>query len=133
MSNDPDADALKTRIATSTQVQALDPDEAQTLSDTADGLPPEYVLVYLSRRSVDNQVRMGGTTEPTGRRLTTRPMAKSVDDCRLLEQRINTAFQLNPITLSSGPVDVRWELGGGDFDRDDQGYYFANTDWIFVL
>lgn len=128
MSDDTQAEALKARISASTKAQTLDLDEAQALTT----LPAYYVEFYLSRRAVDNPTRVGGTFEPTGYRMSTRAVAKTITNARLMEQRVREALLLNPITLDGEPVDVRYESGGGDFERDDQGYFHALTDWIYV-
>lgn len=122
---------FKTVLTASTTKPTLDLKEEQDYATAS--LPASYVVAYVSRRSIDQPTRLNGTFVPTGYRLTTRVMAKgSVVNAYELERLVRAALLLVPVTLDGTPVDVRYETGGGDFDKDDAGFYFANTDWIYV-
>jgi hypothetical protein len=125
---DAQAEALKTRITAYTKAPTLDLDDIKGLA----ALPAYYVELHLANRWVDNPARTNGTFEPTGHRLSTRAVAKTLSNGRLVEQGVRDALLLNPITLDGVPTDVRYESGGGDFEQDDEGYFHALTDWIFV-
>jgi hypothetical protein len=128
VSDDTIAEALKARITAYTKAPTLDLDEVKALAT----LPAYYAEFYLSRRSVDNPPRVGGTFDPNGRRLSVRAVAKTISNCRNLEAGVWAALLNNPITLDGVPVDVRYESGGGNFEADDEGWYTALTDFIFV-
>lgn len=124
--------AFKTVLTAATTKPTLDLKQEQDYA-TPGALPPAYVVAYVSRRSIDQPKRLNGTFVPTGYRLTTRVMSKgSILNAYELERLVRVALLLVPITLDGTPVDVRYETGGGDFDKDDAGFYFASTDWIYV-
>lgn len=126
MSLDTEAEALKTLIATATKMPAYDLDEVP-------GTPPaNYVEVYLAPRNADNPARSDGLRSTVGRRLSTRVVAKTVSNGRLIEQRITDLFDLSTVTLDGEPVHVAYESGGGNFEYDT-GAYTALTDWTYVI
>ena len=128
MKSDDIAEALKARVTEYTKRKTFDLDEASKEAS----LPVEYVELHLARRMIDNPQRVGGTSEANGWRLSTRAVAKSLSNARLLEDNVRAAFHRNPVELAGEMVDVRYESGGGDFETDDEGYYAALTDRIFV-
>lgn len=128
MTDDIQAETLKARVTTYTKAPTLDLDEIKAMAT----LPSYYCEFYLSRRSVDNQARTDGTFEPTGYRCSIRVVAKTISNARLLEAGVRQAFLLNPVTLDGQPTDLRYESGGGDFEQDDEGYFHALTDFIYV-
>lgn len=125
MSTDAHADALKALLATATKAPVYDLDEAQALA----ALPDNYTLLFLSRRA-GGEYRGDGTRSTSLRRLTTRVVAKTVTNGRLIEDRIAAAFEFTTVNLGDVTTQVDYESGGGSFEADD-GYYSAATDWTF--
>lgn len=128
MSDEAQVAAHKARITAYTKAPTLDLAEIKAMAQ----LPAYYVELHLARRFVDNESRVGGTYQPTGYRLSTRACATSLPNARLLEENVRLAYELNPILLDGQMIDVRYESGGGDFEQDDEGYYAALTDRIYV-
>lgn len=125
MSLDTEANALKSLIATAAKVSAYDLDEVPTTP------PANYVEVYLSRRDNDAPARGDGVRDVTGRRLSTRVVASTVSNGRLIEDRVVTLFRLATHVLDGEPVHVAYESGGGDFALDN-GFWTALTDWTYT-
>lgn len=117
MSLDAEAEAFKTRLTTATQAPVYDLDEAKALTS----LPPNHTLIYVARR-FGGEARFSGTRDTNLRRLSTRVVAKTITNARLLEDRIVTEFEHS---------EVSYESGGGAYEFDD-GYYTALTDWTYV-
>lgn len=125
MSTDAHANAFKTLVAAAAQVPAYDLDEVP-------GTPPaNYVEVYLSRR-FGGESRLDGSQDTTLRRLSTRVVASTVTNGRLLEDRIAAAFEHTTVNLGDTTVQVEYESGDGAFGYDE-GSYTALTDWTFGI
>lgn len=105
--------------------------DAFTLDELPDDLPYEYVEVHLARRYTESPARGGGMRDDVGWRLSLRVVSKDIENARLMEDRIHRRFRF-PVLLGGVPTLVRFESGGGDFDRDDERYFHALTDFVFV-
>lgn len=125
MSTDRQAEGFKTLLSAATKVPVYDLDEAQ---DLGAGKPANYVILYLERR-------FGGTTRLVGlrsnrlRRLSTRVVALTVTNARLLEDRIAATFARS-VTVDGATLRVNYESGGGAFEYDE-GFYTDLTDWTY--
>lgn len=125
MSTDAHAQAFKDYLAAETAMPVYDLDEAQTLGS---GLPRNYVVLYLERR-FGGAVRLSGRRANRLRRLSTRVVALTVTNGRLIEDRIAAAFE-EPVDLGDDTAVVNYETGGGSFELDE-GLYTAITDWTY--
>lgn len=129
MSTDAHAEALKAYLTAAAKAPVLDLDEIKTAQQ--DGtLAPQYVELYLAPR-FGGQARADGSRATSLRRLSTRVVATTVTNARLIEDRITEAFRLTTVDLGDVHVQVSYESGGGAFGYDD-GFYTALTDWTFV-
>lgn len=129
MSTDTQATAIKALIAAATKYPCYDQDEAQK---GAASLPATYSIIYLGRRFGGN-VR-GGTQETDLRRLQTLAVSSSVQNARLVEDRIAALFAHASHDVAGSRVHFAYEGGGGLFDFDDVlKRYRALTDWTFTL
>lgn len=127
MSTDSHAEALKAYLSTAAKAPVLDLDEIRALPVT----PARYVEFYLAPR-YGGPARYDGSRDVSLRRLSTRVVADSITNARLLEDRITTAFLFQTIDLGDTKVLVNYESGGGAFEWDD-GYYTALSDWTFGI
>lgn len=126
MSLDTEADALKALIATAAKVPAYDLDEVPATP------PANYVEVYLSRRYGGN-VR-GGMRGTDLRRLSTRVVASTVTNGRLVEDRIFAAFEFTTVNLGDAVTHVAFESGdAGVFEYDAGVYVGSLIDWTFSV
>lgn len=125
---DAQATDIKALIATATKFSCYDQDEAQKLGA---GLPSTYSIIYLGRRFGGN-VR-GGTQETDLRRLQTRAAAQSVQNARLVEDRIAALFAHASHDVAGARIHFAYEGGGGLFDYDTTlQRYTALTDYTFT-
>lgn len=128
MSTDAHAEALKAYIAAAAKAPAHDLDELQKMT----AKPARYVEVYLSRRFGGPQ-RYDGTRDNNLRRLSTRVVADSITNGRLIEDRISDAFAYATVDLGDTRVLVEFESGGGDFEWDSGAWTSQLTDWTFGI
>lgn len=128
MSTDAHAEALKTLLTTAAKVTAYDLDDLQKLTTK----PANYVEVYLARRYGGN-VR-GGMRGTDLRRLSTRVVASSVTNGRLIEDRIFAAFEFTTVNLGDTVTHVAFESGdAGVFEYDAGVYVGSLIDWTFSV
>lgn len=129
MSTDAHAEVIKARLAAATKRDVYDLDEI----GRAQRLPAEYVAVQLSRRFSDESLRFDGFRGPVAWRLSTRYVAKSVTNARLLRDRVTGSLEGQTLTVSSSTsTPVTFETGDA-FEPDDEGYHTALDDWTYVL
>ncbi len=128
MSTTAQATDIKALIATATKFPCYDQDEAQKLGAS---LPSTYSIIYLGRRFGGN-IR-GGTQETDLRRLQTLAVSSSVQNARLVEDRIAALFAHSTLTVDGLSIHFAYEGGGGLFDYDDTlQRYRALTDYTFT-
>ncbi|MGZ5422635.1 MAG: hypothetical protein ACXWDF_10725 [Aeromicrobium sp.] len=129
MSTDAHAEALKTLLTEAVKAPAYDIDDLQKLTTK----PANYVEVYLARRYGGN-VRLDGMQGNDLRRLSTRVVASSVTNGRLIEDRIFDAFAFTTVDLGDAVTQVAFESGdAGVFEYDAGAYVGGLIDWTFVL
>ena len=121
MSLDTEAEGFKTQLATATKRPVYDHDDAQK-AQAAGTLDTMHTIIYVSRRFGGNDL-MDGTRSTDLRRLSTRVVADTVSNARLLEDRITEAFAFS---------GVAYESGGGAYDFEN-GRYTALIDWTYTV
>jgi hypothetical protein len=127
VSSDAHADALKAYLTAAAKAPVLDLDEIRALAST----PARYVEMHLQKR-YGGQPRLDGSQNSDLRRLSTRVVADSITNGRLIEDWIAQAFQFTLVDLGDTKILATYESGGGDFAWDD-GYWTALTDWTFGI
>jgi hypothetical protein len=125
VSLDAEANDLKALIAAAAKAPAYDLDDIKALPSP----PARYVEVYLTRR-FGGPLR-GDSRDAELRRLSTRVVADTVTNGRLIEDRIADAFRHSTLSVAGTATHIEFESGAA-FGWDD-GYWTALTDWTLAL
>lgn len=100
---------------------------AYELDDVPATRPDYYVEVAVSRRLVSGNRRGDGSKSFKGYRLTTRVVALTITNARLLEQKVTEALDF--VALGSDVTPVEYETSTS-VDPDD-GWFSGVTSWTF--
>lgn len=128
MSTDAHLTALKSFVTAAAKVAAYDVDDLQAMTTK----PAQYVEVYLARRYGGNM--RGGMQDTRRRRFSTRVVASSVTNGRLIEDRIFDAFEFAIVNLGDTTAHLAFESGdAGRFAHDSGKYVGDLVDWTFTI
>lgn len=93
--------------------------------------PDNYVEVTVSRRYGGDR-RNAGAKSATGWRITTRVVAKTISNARLIEDHCKTALENVRLTVGA-ETSTAVEFETAEIVGPDDGYFSGLTAWIYAL